>query len=133
MSNYKGTVIEESLKNKEILKKLHITSTRVEKVTDAHETPWISQWTLDDFEVLEQDAETTAEELSKSLDSNHGASWYVDFKNKMYHYIIFRDKVFCVDRKNKEQYDEAESYGRSLGIPAHQLINYEGEYKDAIK
>ncbi len=45
---------------------------------------------------------------------------------------MFRNKVFYIDRKSKEQYDEAERYGISLGIPEHQLINYEGEYKDAV-
>jgi len=130
--NYKGSIIEESLENKEILKKLNITSTRVEKVTEEHETPWLSQWTIHNVEIPENEAKTIADELSKCLDRGHGGSWYADFKNETHHYIIFRDKVFYIDRKNKEQYDEAERYGISLGIPERQLINYEGEYKDAV-
>lgn len=38
-----------------------------------------------------------------------------------HHYIIFRDKIFYIDQKSKEQYDEAKTYGLSLGIPEYQL------------
>ena len=41
-------------------------------------------------------------------------------KQRVY-YIIFRDKVFYIDRKSKEQYDEAKRYGISLGIPEYQV------------
>ena len=44
-----------------------------------------------------------------------------DFKNDTHHYIIFRDKVFYIDRKSKEQYDEAKRYGISLSIPEYQV------------
>ena len=45
----------------------------------------------------------------------------VDFKNDKFHFIIFKNKVFCVDIYNKEQYDEAKKYGISLGIPDYQV------------
>ena len=123
--NYKGAIIEESLENKDIFKDVKILSTKVEKVTEEHETPWLSQWTLHTVEITENEAREIAEKISKLLDPNHGGSWYADFKNDTHHYIIFRDKVFYIDRKSKEQYDEAEHYGISLGIPERQLINYE--------
>ena len=128
--NYQGTIIEESLENKDILKDFKILNTRIEKVTPEHETPWLSQWTLHNVEIPEEDAQTVAELISKYLDKEH--NWYADFKNDTHHYIIFRNKSFYIDRKSNEQYDEAERYGLSLGIPERQLINYEGEYKDAI-
>ena len=130
--NYRGAIIEESLVNKEVLNDLKILNTRIEKVTSKHETPWLSQWTLHTVEILENEAPKIAEQISQSLDPNHGGSWYADFKNDSHHYIIFRNKVFYIDRKSKEQYDEAQRYGISLGIPESQLINYEGEYKDAV-
>jgi len=46
MSNYKGVIIEESFESKEVLKKVKIVSTKIEKVTEKHQTPWFSQWTL---------------------------------------------------------------------------------------
>ena len=121
MENYQGVIIEESLENKEVLKKIKIISTKVEPITDEHKTPWLSQWTLHVVEIPDNEAKEIAEGISKSLDRNHGGSWYADFKNDTYHYIIFRDKIFYIDRKRKEQYDEAKSYGISLGIPEYQV------------
>lgn len=117
--NFIGTIIEESLENKEVLKKLKILKTKVEKVKEAHKTPWIKQWTLHSVEILGKQAKEIAMEISKSLDSKH--DWYADFKNKKSHYIIFRDKVFFVNRTNEEEYNKAEKYGLSLGIPQYQL------------
>ena len=121
MNNYKGVIIEESLSNKDVLKKVKILSTKVEKVTDEHKTPWLSQWTLHTVEVSENEAQIIAKEISKSLDYSHDSSWYAYYKNTTHHYIIFRDKVFYIDRKSKEQYDEAKRYGISLGIPEYQV------------
>lgn len=121
--NYKGVIIEESLENKDVLKEVQVLDTKVEKVTDEHQTPWLKQWTLHTVEIPEKDADSIAEKISKSLDSGHGGSWYADFKNNTHHYIIFRNKVFFIDRNSKEQYDQAKQYGLSLGIPEYQLIN----------
>lgn len=119
--NYKGVIIEESLENRNVLKMVNVLSTKVEKVTEKHKTTWLSQWTLHVVEIPEDEAEEIAEKISQSLDSDHGGSWYADFKNDTRHYIIFRNKVFYIDRKSKEQYDEAKRYGLSLGIPEYQV------------
>jgi len=128
--NFQGTIIEESLENKDVLKNLKILSTEVETVTAEHKTPWIKQWTLHKVEISVEKVDEIAEQISKALDCVH--NWYADFKNDQFHFIIFRNKVFKIDRSSKEQYDEAERYGISLGIPEYQLINYEGQYKDAV-
>jgi len=119
--NYKGEIIEESLENKNILKQLKIVSTRVEKVIEKHRTPWLKQWTLHFVEVAEKQAEEVAKEISKSLDTKHQGSWYTDFKNETHHYIIFPNKIFFIDRKSEDQYNEASKYGISLGIPEYQV------------
>jgi len=121
MKNFQGVIIKESLENEDILKKVKIVSTKVEKVTDEHKTPWLLQWTLHTVEIPESKAKTIAEEISKLLDHAHGGSWYADFKNDAHHYIIFRNKIFYIDRKSKKQYDEAKRYGISLGIPKQQV------------
>ncbi len=126
MATYKGTIIEESLETKDVLKKMKNVSTKVEPITDKHQTPWLKQWTLHAVEIPESEARTIAEAIAQSLDREHGASWYADFKSDTHHYIIFRDKVFFIDRKSKEQYNEAKRYGLSLGVPEYQLINYQG-------
>ena len=55
----------------------------------------------------EDKSEEIADEVGKSLDSKH--SWYADFKNEKIHFIIFRDKVFKIDRRNKKEYDRRTS------------------------
>ena len=117
--SYEGVIIEESLENKDILKEIEIIKTKVEPVTEKHKTPWINQWTLHTIEIPENKAADIAEKISKVLDSDH--DWYADFKNEDTHFIIFRDKVFKVNRKSKEQYEEAKKYGISVGIPDYQL------------
>ena len=117
--DYKGVIIEESLENKDILKDVKTLETKVEEVTEEHKTPWIKQWTLHTVEIPENQVKNIAEKISKALDSEH--DWYADFKNDTHHYIIFRNKIFFVDKQSKEQYDEAKKYGISLGIPEYQV------------
>ncbi len=100
---------------------MKIISTEVEKVTEKHQTPWLSQWTLHSVEIPESESGEIAEKISQSLGRGHGGSWYADFKNDTYHYIIFRDKVFKIDRSNKTEYNEVVKFGVSLGIPNYQL------------
>lgn len=116
---FTGIIIEESLENKEILGKVKIVSTEVETVTEEHKTPWIKQWTMHTVEIPESEARQAAEEISHALEREH--NWYADFKNATHHYIIFRGKVFYIDRTSKEQYDEAKKYGIALGIPEYQV------------
>ncbi|MAH07953.1 hypothetical protein CMI38_06930 [Candidatus Pacearchaeota archaeon] len=119
--SYEGIIIEESLENRDVLDRVEIVSTRVEEVTDKHKTPWIDKWTLHSVEVSEDIVERVAEKLSESIDREHGDSWYIDFKNDMFHYIIFLNKFFKVDRLKPEQYGEVVQYGVGLGIPDYQL------------
>ena len=96
MDSYKGDIIQESLENKEILKKVKILSTRVEVVTEKHRTPWLKQWTLHTVKIADDKANEIAKEISKSLDTKHQDSWYADFKNETHHYIIFPNKILLL-------------------------------------
>ena len=118
-ADYIGVIIEESLENKDVLKDINIIKTKIEKVVEKHKTPWIKQWTLHTVSIPESKADFIAKKISNSLDSNH--PWYADFKNNTTHIIIFREKVFVIDRTSKEQYDKAKEYGISLGIPEYQV------------
>jgi hypothetical protein len=122
MKNYKGIIIEESLTNKDVLNKVKNISTKVEQVTNKHKTPWLSQWTLDTIEVSEDEADNLAEKLSRALDPEHG--WYIDYRNDKYHYVIFKNKVFKLNRSKKSDYDEMVKYGLSVGTPDYQLPNF---------
>lgn len=118
--DYKGVIIEESLKNKNILKQINVLKTKVEKVTPNHKTPWLKQWTMHTVKIPEDKADSMAEVISNSLDYSH-AAWYADYKNDMYHYIIFKNKVFKVNRGKPDEYQTATDYGISLGIPDYQV------------
>ncbi|MBI3577543.1 hypothetical protein HY086_05900 [Candidatus Gottesmanbacteria bacterium] len=118
--NYQGTIIQESLGDPSVLTDTNVLATRVETVTEKHKTPWLSQWTLHTVEIAEEKATVFAQKISQSFDPNH-PDWYVDFKNDLYHYIIFPNKIFKVDLANLVLYKEAKTYGISLGIPDYQL------------
>lgn len=118
--DYKGTIIEESLKNPGVLLRIKILETRVEETTPEHQTPWLSQWTLHTVEIQESEADAVAEQLRRNIETSH-STWYIDYKNPQRHYIIFPEKTFVVDRARPEEYKEATAYGISLGIPEHQL------------
>jgi len=117
--NYQGVIIEESLDNKKVLNKVKIIKTKISSVKEKHKTPWIKQWTMHTVKITEENADKVAEQLSKDLDKAH--SWYADFKNQDYHFIIFRGKIFKVNLKNPILYKDAKLYGISLGIPDYQV------------
>jgi hypothetical protein len=98
---------------------MRILETKKEAVTDDHRTPWLKQWTMHTVEIPEEEAEFYAERLSETLEREH--PWYADFKNEKTHYIVYRSKVFKVDRRSEKQYREAKDYGVSLGIAPHQV------------
>jgi hypothetical protein len=56
MADFQGVIIEESLENKDILKRVNILSTKVSEVTDKHQSPWLSQWTVHIVEGPESEA-----------------------------------------------------------------------------
>jgi len=119
--DFKGIIIEESLKDKSILKDslIKILKTDTEKVISEHHTPWLKKWTLHTIEVREDRALDIAEKIAKALDKEH--NWYADYKNDEYHFIIFKSKIFCVKLDSKREYEAVKKYGLKLGIPEHQL------------
>jgi hypothetical protein len=118
--SYEGIVIEESLEDRSVLRRMQVLSTSVEPVTEDHHTPWLEQWTLHSVRVADVEAREVAEELSLALDSNHANSWYADFKDATHHYVIFRNRVFLIDRRSREQYEAARRFGIEHGLPEHQ-------------
>ncbi|MBM2820391.1 MAG: hypothetical protein HW405_151 [Candidatus Berkelbacteria bacterium] len=119
--NYIGTIIEESLEDKSILENVKILSTKVEDVTEKHQTPWLEKWTLDKVEVEESKVDEVSQKISESIDESHDHPWYADYKNKDWHYIIFPHKIFKIARADASGYAAAKRYGISLGIPEYQV------------
>ncbi len=119
MRNFKGVVIEESLENKEILNSLKIISTKVEKVTEAHKTPWLKQWTLHTVEIPSGSMDRISDELKNSLEKEH--NWFMHFWKEYLLIVIFKDKIFKLPKDDKKTWQPAIAHGISLGIPKYQL------------
>lgn len=119
--NYQGVIIEESLSSSEIVKELEIVDTEVAKVTERENTPWLDQWTMYTVTIPENKMEEYANRLSELIDKNHASNWYCDFRNSQYHYVIFSEKVFKLDRTQKQDYLDMRRYGITIGIPEMQL------------
>lgn len=118
---FRGIIIEESLSDTSVLSDVRIVKTDIKPVTEKHKTPWVTQWTLHEVEVSEDQIGAIAERLSYAIDAAHASSWYADLKNDTTHYVIFSHKVFVIDRSQKSEYDAATAYGMSIGIPEYQL------------
>lgn len=119
--NYKGIIIEESLENKDVLKDVQILKTEVFSVEEKDNTPWVLQWTLHTVEIPEEKIDAVVEIISNAIDHEHAHAWYADFENDTFHYIVFHEKIFKVEKVHKEKYAAVKEYGKSLGIPEHQL------------
>lgn len=118
--NYKGVIIEESLRDKSVFQKLKILKTKTEKITEKHKTPWLKKWTLHTVEIEEEKANLIAKKISQSFDKKH-PDWYADYKNDKYHFIIFSGKIFKVNLIDPFLYRDAKEYGISIGIPEYQV------------
>jgi len=102
---YKGTIIENSLKDKEILKKVKIEKTWQD-----------DDWILHDVLV----DESQISELPQSLADG---PWYIHIwpAGSDNIKVIYKDKIFDIKFSDKSTWTEAVAHGRSLGIPEEQL------------
>lgn len=122
--NYKGVIIEESLSECEIIKELEIIQTEIAKTTAREATPWLQQWTLQTVIIPDNKIDEYAEKLSKLIDTKHCGDWYCDFRNDKFHYVVFSNKVFKLDRNKKQDYTDMRNYALSIGLPEHQLPSF---------
>src|ERR1700746_868561 len=98
---YKGTIVENSLKDKTILEKIQITKT------------WKDEdWILHDVLVKEGDLEKLGQALADG-------PWYMNFwipdSDEMK--IVYKNKIFNIKISDKSSWTDALNYGRSIGIP----------------
>jgi hypothetical protein len=119
MADYKGVIIEESLADKSILQHLKVLETELEPVTEDMQTPWLRKWTLHTVHIPEEDAGQIARDISQALEDSN--SWYADYQNETTHYIIFKNKIFKINKEFPREYRAPMEYGIGLGIPKHQV------------
>ena len=122
--SYKGVIIEESLSDSKIVKELEVIDTYIGRTTAREATPWLEQWTLQTVIIPEEKIEECTSRLSELIDKNHCESWYCDFRNDEFHYVVFSNKVFKLDRKKKQDYSNMGTYGIEIGLPEHQLPSF---------
>lgn len=109
MSNYSGCIIEESIKDKSILDEFTIVETK-----DEDGIMYIVE--IDECKINEIVPKLQSAMVDEPI-------WYIDLKNYDYHYIIFNDKIFKVDRDYPEQYEQTKEYGLKRGISEEYLPN----------
>jgi hypothetical protein len=100
----KGTIVEESLADKNVLHDLHIVKT------------WADEegFILHDVVVRENQIEEIQEALADG-------PWYAHFWAGDDIVVIYKDKIFHIKKSDEETWKEAVEYGESAGIPSTEL------------
>ena len=78
-----------------------------------------STWTFIDFEGDDDDADALAQALAECLQAEGG--WYANFRARQEHVVVFANRIFRYQTGDEAGRAEAVVYGRSVGVPEHQL------------
>ena len=116
-SSFHGLLLKESLRDVTILGRFQIEREEqwnASRVTD--EQP--KQWTAVFFGGNATDANRIAETLSESLKER---GWYANLSTSTEEFVIFPYRVFRYRKGDVQAVRNARTYGKSLGIPEHQL------------
>jgi hypothetical protein len=76
-------------------------------------------WTFTEYEYEADDPTTLADALAAALSPDGG--WYTDFTAGDERVVVYADKVFRYRRGDATGRAEAVAYGRTVGVPEHQL------------
>jgi hypothetical protein len=115
-----GTIIGESIRVGEELGGVRLVTRKIGRTASGDESagqPGL--WTFIEFEADERDAEVLAGALAKALAHQHG--WYTDFRTPDETFVVYSGRVFRYPRGDSPGRAEAVAYGRSVGVPEHQL------------
>jgi hypothetical protein len=109
--DYKGVIIEESLDEPLLINKLDIVEFEITRGENQDDPTQL--WHLYTVNVSKEDIEG----LSKQIKPK----WYMHFWKGRDIVVVFRGRTFEFDYDDKPAWKPAVDYGRSLGIPEHQL------------
>ncbi|MEH0830595.1 MULTISPECIES: hypothetical protein [unclassified Micromonospora] len=98
---------------------MSITRVRREDVSGSASEVQPPVWTLLDFEAADEVADELSQALAQSLASDGG--WYTDFTVGGDRVVVFANRIFRYRRDDHASRDEATEYGRTVGVPEHQL------------
>jgi hypothetical protein len=117
----RGTLLAESLRPGADLRFAGLRLTRVSR-RDLSGSVAATQppvWTILEFEARDDAADTIALILARSLLAEGG--WYADFTVGGDHVVVFADRIFRYRSGDPAGRAEAVEYGRTVGVPEHQL------------
>jgi len=118
----RGQLIAESLKTGERFRLSGVRLvgvTRVEVPPERLRSDQPRRWTFIGFEMDDELAATVAEGLAIALDGDGG--WYCNFSTADEAWVVYRGRVFHYPIGDPAGRTEAQSYGRSIGVPEPQL------------
>ncbi|MBO5095429.1 MAG: hypothetical protein J6B98_00940 [Bacilli bacterium] len=122
--NYKGVIIAESLADRKIIDELEIVQKSIEQTNEDCNTPWLDRWSMYTVLIPKDKIDEYTLRISHLIEKEHANNWYCDFRNDKYHYVVFLNKVFKLDRNKKDDYIEMINYATSIGFPKEQLPTF---------
>jgi len=114
---FSGLLIKESLRDRSVLDRLRIVKEESWDIDDAAEgqSPvWNVAW----FEIEEDFIDEMTEALSEALEPG---KWFLEISNDDTMIVVFPGKVFSYKKGDEAGREAVEEFGRSIGIPEHQL------------
>jgi hypothetical protein len=117
----KGTLLAEGLRIGAALGVAGLRVTRLTRrdVSASASAAQPSVWTFLDFEADDDLADPLAQSLADTLLADGG--WYADFTVVDDHMVVFAGKIFRYRRGDQSGRATAADYGRTVGVPDHQL------------
>ena len=107
---YTGTLIEESLRDWDILNRIDITAVKICTNPNVPSTLWHIYTVIVDRDMVF--------EISALLKPR---GYYAHFGNEDEGFVVFPEKVFTIDPNRPETWQDAINYGLGFGIPEAQL------------
>jgi len=116
---YKGLILKESLKSTDILTDERISITKEEKWNVCKSAvDWQPEiWTALFVEGDDKDVNDIAIIVSNSILDK----WYANLSDLTTEYVVFRKKIFSYTKEDSRTKQAAKNYGKSIGVPEHQL------------
>ena len=115
----KGALIAESLRPGTTIEGIPLVIRKLYRFAPPNATPeQPPTWTVLEFEATEDQAEGLATVLTGILGA---PGWYCDFASPSERFVVFPGRFFRYPRGDKAGRAEAQSYGRSFGVPEAQL------------
>ena len=116
---YTGLILKESLENVEVLKDDKITISKEETWNvGGNAVNWQPKvWTAIYVKGNDKDIKDVAVIISNSILDK----WYANLSDSTTEYVIFQKKIFSYLKGTNKTKQEAIDYGKSVGVPEHQL------------